>query len=103
MFMNDTEKIRIMIVEDHFVVRAGLTGIINSQPDMLIVAEAGNGTRAVELYEQHEPDVTLMDLRLPSMNGTEASEDHCLINLWGRRRDIQSTPGWSPCLFSEGC
>lgn len=70
--MNDTEKISIMIVEDHFVVRAGLTGIINSQPDMVMVAEAGNGREALELFEVHQPDVTLMDLRIPVMNGIEA-------------------------------
>lgn len=68
--MND--KISIMVVEDHFVVRAGLTAIINSQPDLLLVAEAGNGQQAVELFAQHEPDVTLMDLRLPVLNGIEA-------------------------------
>ncbi len=70
--MKDTEKISIMIVEDHFVVRAGLAAIINSQPDMLMVAEAGNGRQAVELFEQHEPDVTLMDLRIPALNGIDA-------------------------------
>ena len=70
--MNETGNIRIMIVEDHFVVRAGLTAIINSQADMVTVAEAGNGRQAVELCEQHQPDVTLMDLRIPALNGLEA-------------------------------
>ena len=70
--MNDTDRIRVMIVEDHFVVRAGLTAIINSQPDMVTVAEAGNGRQAVDLFEQQDPDVTLMDLRLPGLNGIEA-------------------------------
>jgi two-component system NarL family response regulator len=70
--MNAPGKIRIMIVEDHFVVRAGLTSIINSQPDMEIVAEAGNGQEAVELFQQHQPHVTLMDLRIPVLSGTEA-------------------------------
>jgi two-component system, NarL family, response regulator len=70
--MNESGKIRIMIVEDHFVVRAGLTAIINSQPDMAIVAEAGNGQEAVDLFTQHKPDVTLMDLRIPVLSGTEA-------------------------------
>src|SRR6185436_8215088 len=70
--MSESELVRIMIVEDHFVVRAGLTAIINSQPDMVMVAEAGNGAQAVDLYEQHEPDVTLMDLRIPALNGIEA-------------------------------
>ena len=65
-------RIRTMIVEDHFVVRVGLISIINSQPDMVNVAETGNGLQAVELFEQHEPDVTLMDLRLPGLSGVEA-------------------------------
>jgi len=61
-----------MIVEDHFVVRVGLAAIINSQPDMVNVAETGNGRHAVELFEKHLPDITLMDLRLPGMSGVEA-------------------------------
>lgn len=60
-----------MVVEDHFVVRVGLTAIINSQPDMVAVAEAGNGRQALELFDQHLPDVTLMDLRIPGLNGIE--------------------------------
>jgi two-component system NarL family response regulator len=70
--MNENERIRIMIVEDHFVVRVGLAAIINSQPDMITVAEAGNGRQAVELFELHQPDVTLMDLRIPGLNGVDA-------------------------------
>jgi two-component system NarL family response regulator len=72
--MNTTEngRIRTMIVEDQFVVRVGLTAIINSQPDMVNVAETGNGRQAVELFAQHRPDVTLMDLRLPGLSGIEA-------------------------------
>ncbi len=70
--MNESKRIRIMIVEDHFVVRVGLAAIINSQADMMTVAEAGNGRQAVELFEQQQPDVTLMDLRIPGLNGIEA-------------------------------
>jgi two-component system, NarL family, response regulator len=69
---NTDGRIRTMIVEDHFVVRVGLAAIINSQPDMVIVAETGNGRQAVELFEKHQPDVTLMDLRLPGLSGIEA-------------------------------
>jgi two-component system NarL family response regulator len=69
---NNDGRIRTMIVEDHFVVRVGLRAIINSQPDMLNVAETGNGREAVELFEKHRPDVTLMDLRLPGLSGIEA-------------------------------
>ncbi len=70
--MSDSSQIRIMIVEDHFVVREGLKSIINSQKDMVAVAEAGNGTQALEAFEQYRPDVTLMDVRIPGLNGIDA-------------------------------
>jgi two-component system NarL family response regulator len=70
--MSDSSQIRIMIVEDHFVVREGLKAIINTQKDMVTVAEAGNGRQAVEAFEQHQPDVTLMDVRIPGLNGIAA-------------------------------
>ena len=71
--MSHASQIRIMIVEDHFVVRVGLKAIINSQPDMVTVAEAGNGKQAMEAFEQFQPDVTLMDLRIP---GPERDRRH---------------------------
>ena len=64
--------IRIMIVDDHLVVRAGLVALVGRRPDMSVVAAAGNGREAVELFEQHRPDVTLMDLRMPEMDGVAA-------------------------------
>ena len=70
--MSDSSQIRIMIVEDHFVVREGLKSIINSQKDMVTVAEAGNGRQAMEAFEQYQPDVTLMDVRIPGLNGIDA-------------------------------
>ena len=70
--MSDSLQIRIMIVEDHFVVREGLKAIINSQKDMVTVAEAGNGRQAVEAFAQFQPDITLMDVRIPGLNGIEA-------------------------------
>ena len=70
--MTQAAPIRIMIVEDHFVVRVGLKAIINSQQDMVTVAEAGNGRQAIEAFEQYQPDVTLMDLRIPGLNGIGA-------------------------------
>ncbi|PWT94537.1 MAG: DNA-binding response regulator [Blastocatellia bacterium] len=66
------ERLRIMIVEDHFVVRTGLAAIINSQPDMVVIAEARNGQEAIDLFKEQQPDVTLMDLRIPLLSGTEA-------------------------------
>ena len=67
-----TEPIRILVVEDHNVVRQGLVGLIKSVPDMSVVAEAADGAEAVELFRKHRPDVTLMDLRLPRMSGVDA-------------------------------
>lgn len=67
-----SEQIRILVVEDHHVVRQGLVSLIGSVPDMTVVAEAPDGQQAVELFRQHRPDVTIMDLRLPVMTGVEA-------------------------------
>jgi two-component system NarL family response regulator len=66
-------KIRILVAEDHLVARVGVSTIVNMQPDMTVVAEAANGQQAVEMYRQHLPDVTLLDLRMPGMGGVEAA------------------------------
>lgn len=70
--MKDPNPIRILIAEDHLVARVGVSTIVNTQPDMTVVAEAANGQQAVELYRATRPDVTLMDMRMPVMNGVEA-------------------------------
>lgn len=67
-----TSVIRVLIAEDHTVVRDGLASIINQQADMQIVGEAGNGRLAVDLWRKHRPDVTLMDLRMPELDGVNA-------------------------------
>lgn len=61
-----------MVVEDHHIVRQGLVALLNTVPDMTVVAEASDGKDALDLFRQHQPDVTLMDLRLPTMSGVEA-------------------------------
>ena len=70
--MTQDSNIRILIVDDHPVVRAGLALMIKYEPGLEAVAEAGNGREAVDLFRLHQPDVTLMDLRMPEMDGTEA-------------------------------
>src|SRR5213592_2165553 len=63
------DKIQILIADDHTTVLAGLASIIGMQPDMLVVAEAANGRQAVDLWQKHRPDVTLLDLRMPMLDG----------------------------------
>ena len=67
------DVIRVLIADDHLVVRVGLRSMIDTQPDMKVIAEAANGREAVELFHAHKPDITLMDLRMPVLGGVEAT------------------------------
>lgn len=73
-------KIKILIVDDHFVVRMGLIGVVNLEPDMEVVGEAGDGAQALQVFDRCQPDLVLMDLRMPLRDGiwatTEIREKH---------------------------
>jgi DNA-binding NarL/FixJ family response regulator len=66
------ERIRILIADDHSVVREGLVSLIKRKSDMVVVAEASNGREAVDLWKERRPDVTLLDLRMPELDGVSA-------------------------------
>jgi two-component system NarL family response regulator len=66
-----SEPIRILVVDDHKIVRQGLVALLNTVPEMKVVAEASDGEEAIEVYRRHKPDITLMDLRLPKMGGAD--------------------------------
>ena len=75
-----SSKIRILVAEDHLVARVGVSAIINRQTDMVVVAEATNGKQAVERFRKHIPDITLLDMRMPVLDG------------WGFRAQQQLDP-----------
>ena len=70
--MTNQQRIRVLSVDDHPLLREGIAAIINNQPDMLLVADAASGSEAVQKFREHKPDVTLMDLRLPDVSGIDA-------------------------------
>jgi DNA-binding NarL/FixJ family response regulator len=72
-----SEKISIVVAEDHLIAGVGVTDIINMEPDMTVVGEALDGRRAVELFRQHLPRVTLLDVRTPRLSGIEAAVAIC--------------------------
>ena len=70
--MTEQAPIRVLSVDDHPLLREGIAGVINNEPDMLMAALASTGREGIEAFRQHTPDVTLMDLRLPDMSGIDA-------------------------------
>jgi DNA-binding NarL/FixJ family response regulator len=70
--MAETHSIRVMAIDDHPLMMAGIVGEINAQTDMRVVAEASDGDEALTLFRKHRPDVTLMDIRMPKVNGIDA-------------------------------
>jgi two-component system, NarL family, response regulator len=95
--MSGARKIRILVVDDHPFLREGIVGAINSQSDMVLIGEASNGQEAIEQFRLHRPDVTLMDLQMPTMNGTDAIIAICgefpaarIVVLTAYKGDIQA-------------
>ena len=69
---DNPQRIRILCVDDHPIVRQGIAGLLAAEPDMALVAEAANGREAIQQFRAHRPDVTLMDLQMPEMGGLDA-------------------------------
>lgn len=70
--MQKTKPVRILVVDDHFMVRLGLSASLNAEPDLTVIAEAATGEAAIAACREHHPSLVIMDVRLPDMNGTEA-------------------------------
>ena len=75
--MSQSTTARVLIVDDHSIVRQGLATIINRDPEMTVIAQAEDGQQAIDLFREYQPDITLMDLRLPQMGGVEAISAIC--------------------------
>ncbi|MBE9126957.1 MULTISPECIES: response regulator [unclassified Coleofasciculus] len=75
--MSQSTTIRVLLVDDHAIVRQGLAAMIENEPDMTVVGQAGDGLEAIALYRRLNPDVTLMDLQMPQMSGADATLAIC--------------------------
>jgi DNA-binding NarL/FixJ family response regulator len=104
--MKNSKPIRILVVDDHFMVRMGLSASLNVEPDMEVVAEAGNGNAALEAYRKHRPSLVMMDLRLPGMSGTECTAAILLEFPEARILMLSTHSGEeefsAPCGWSQG-
>jgi len=73
----DRPGIRLLVVDDHPIMREGIESVVTAEPDIRVVAHAGDGREAIEAYERHQPDVTLMDLQMPELGGVDAITEIC--------------------------
>jgi DNA-binding NarL/FixJ family response regulator len=76
--MSQSTAIRVLIVDDHTIVQQGLAAMIENRPDMAVVGQAGNGQEAIDQYRRLQPDVTLIDLRMPQVSGVDATMKICV-------------------------
>jgi hypothetical protein len=88
----DHNPIRILTVDDHALLREGIAALVNAEPDMKLVAEASSGEKAIEQFRLHRPDVTLMDLQMPGLNGIEAISRAAWATNNDDRQQRQSRP-----------
>ena len=87
--MKKESKIRILVADDHYVVRMGVIAMINNEPDMEVVAEAANGTQVIERFNTHKPDLVLLDSRMPLKDGVQAAQE--IRNQHGAARILMLT------------
>jgi len=76
-----SERIRVLVVDDHPLMREGIVAVIQGAADIIVVGEAGNGQQAIEMFRVHRPDVTLMDLQMPIMNGIDAIKAIAMLEI----------------------
>ena len=76
-----SERIRVLVVDDHPLMREGIVAVIQGAADIIVVGEAGNGQQAIEMFRVHRPDVTLVDLQMPIMNGIDAIKAIAMLEI----------------------
>ena len=76
-----SERIKVLVVDDHPLMREGIVAVIQGAADIIVVGEAGNGQQAIEMFRVHRPDVTLMDLQMPIMNGIDAIKTIAMLEI----------------------
>ena len=99
---DDRNPIRILAVDDHPLLRQGVASLIADEPDMTLVAKAANGREAIEQFRRHRPDITLMDVQMPEMNGSDRKAN--LVFRWEIFKPAQSPKFCRPrerCLESK--